>query len=142
MYQKYSFYCYDCSKIIEHFCDHEEFKPFLVCPFCLSRKINCEAHSIPNPGKSRYIAIYIKDNVEVEDTFIQVYGENETKKIIDLLDMDDCFPAPQKLLRINDDGTFAELKMHGTWHSDDPLYIAVLNPQTNQIEFDGCGTDH
>ena len=58
--------------------------------------------------------------------------------------MSDCSGAEMKVWESTSFGKLTELKIHGTWHAEDPhesLYIKATRPD-GSIAFDGYGVDH
>jgi uncharacterized Rossmann fold enzyme len=86
-----------------------------------------------------YLAIKLIDG----EVIARVFTERLTPKIIADISMADCDMAPDKIYLIANDGTLILLDIHGTWHDGkNPLYIKVVNPIIQEIEFDGYGVDH
>jgi inorganic pyrophosphatase/exopolyphosphatase len=140
---EFLYYCPDCKEFFEvrkNSGNIDSHKQPRICPFCLSSRVKLSQQTQSEyPLNQKYIEVFTREGTPA----INVYGENQVKKIIDHIDMADCDCAPDNLYRINPDGSFTELKMHGAWHLDEsPLYIKVTDPNTGITEFDGWGTNH
>lgn len=61
-------------------------------------------------------------------------------QILEFVAMRDCYSMEVQVYDLLPDQPI-QLKVHGTWHSDDPLYIKLTNPDGETV-IDGYGTDH
>ena len=66
-----------------------------------------------------------------------------SKRILDYMDMDDCFSYDDiQVYRIQYPKASEPLTLHYAWHKPkDPLYLSATDPDGNVV-FDGYGTDH